>query len=102
MNAPFRIRHVLEGSGVAAVGDRSLGEVEYSLRDVEDVRESADGTGTERTIYGVVTTVAARVLAPYVGARLELRLADGRRLDFTVAKVMTENAVLIQALGALR
>ena len=95
----LRVHATLQGRGTAADGARPLGEVDYSLRDVEEVRPTGPDAGA-RNIFGIVTSVPAGLLAGFVGARLALHLADGRRLPFTVAKVIGPRTFLIQALGA--
>ena len=109
---PFRIHHSFMGTGTAYDGERALGSVAYSLRDVEELHRfdvpvagdaAAPSAATgERGIYGTLTSREPGVLVGYVGARLALVMADDRRLDFTVAKVLSPSIVLINALGAPR
>ena len=113
MPPPFRIHQSFVGSGTVHDGARALGAVTYSLRDVEelhryDVPAAPGGAAVpnafvgERNVYGTLATPVPDLLAGYVGARLALTLEDGRSLDFTVAKVMAPQLVLVNALGALR
>ncbi len=103
----LRVHEALRGSGRVSVGERVLAEVDYKLKDVEEVQRPGPGVrgyfpGGEagvRTVYGVVTTREARALDAYVGTPLVLRLDDGRLLDFTVAKAMEPRMYLVQGLG---
>jgi hypothetical protein len=105
----LRIHAKIEGHGEAYDDDRLLGHVDYKLKDVEetngatylggDARELAAGL---RNIYGIVAPSQAGLLAGYVGAPLILHLQDGRRLPFTVAKVLDMHRFLVQALGGFR
>ncbi len=104
----MRVYERLQGTGVVYDGERVLSDVEYALKDVEEVLYTppvgdvpSATLVSDRSIYGVVTTSTAGVLGDYVGARLRLRLADGRHLDWTVAKVFSGTAVLVQGLGRI-
>jgi hypothetical protein len=99
----------LEGLGEVFDGERLIADVEYALKDVEEPHgrsshpeDAPPATRPQRNIYGVVKPRAANALTPYVGERLTLRLQDGRRLPFTVAKVMGTFRYLLQGLGDFR
>jgi hypothetical protein len=111
LTATLHVRERFEGHGRVYDGDRLLSEVDYSLKDVEEELDTLPmGSDTpvpvmgKRNIFGYVRVPPSweEVLVPYVGSRLMLRLEDGRRLPFTVAKVMRMNRFLIQALGEFR
>ena len=98
----------LEGRGAVYDGERLLTEADYKLKDIEEIQRvgsagrEADGTAVGlRNIYGNLIAVQAGVLAGFVGRRLSLRLADGRLLPFTVAKVSGPHRHLIQGLEAV-
>jgi hypothetical protein len=104
--APLRLHATFEGRGRVYDGARLLADVEYQLRDVEEVHrvaafrgETAETIAGQRGVYGIVKSPAPRVLAGFVGARLELVLDDGSHLPFTVVKVTTAHIYLIQGLG---
>ena len=107
--AALRFHETLAGRGKAYDGARLLAEVDYLIKDVEETYgtapvgrgEAAEAGAGQRNIYGLVRSPGAEVLGGYVGARLTLQLEDGRRLHFTVAKVMGTDAFLIQGLGRL-
>jgi hypothetical protein len=106
---PLRVYDTLAGRGAVYDGERLLVDVDYSLRDVaEMLRTAAVHGGTseaipgERTIYGMLRALEASVLDESVGSPLALRLEDGRRLEFTVVKVMWRDAFLIQGLDGIR
>lgn len=105
----MRIHARLDGRGKAYHGERLLAEVEYALKDVDEVYEElvvGGGAGGQvvgpRTLYGVVQDPGAHALGGYVGARLTLELEDAGLLDFTVAKVLRADTFLIQGLGGVR
>ena len=106
----LRVHEALRGGGRVSAGGRVLTEVDYKLKDVEEVQRPAPGVpgyfpGGEagvRTVYGAVTTRKARALDAYVGARLVLALDGGRTLDFTVVKVMEPRVYLVQGLGGIQ
>lgn len=104
--APLRVHATFEGRGRAYDGAQLVAEVEYLLRDVEEAHrvaafrgETAETIPGQRGVYGILKSPVARVLANFVGARLELVLDDGRHLPFTVVKVTTAHIYLIQGLG---
>jgi len=106
----LRIYETLEGRGKAYDGERLLAEVDYVLKDVEEVEytmASREGDGSEarvgeRNLYGIVKSPQAGVLGGYVGTSLILQLEDGRLFPFTVAKAIHIHAFLIQGLGGIR
>jgi hypothetical protein len=53
----------------------------------------------QRNFFGVVRPREPGLLADYVGQRLILQLEDGRRLPFTVSKVMGPHRFLVQGLN---
>jgi len=97
------------GAGQVYEGERFVADVNYSIKEVEEVVVAepsggapSEGVAGQRNICGVVRSPLAEVLAHYSGARLTLHLQDGRVLDFTVAKKLDGNwgnACLIQGLG---
>lgn len=105
----LRFHETLTGRGEVYEGDQQLAHVEYLLKDVEEdvngqppIRGgTVDTTVRERAVYGLITSAHAEILAGYVGARLTLRLEDGRQLAFAVSKVQGQNAVLVAGLGAI-
>jgi hypothetical protein len=104
--AGFVVHEKLEGWGEVYDGDRHLASADYTLKDVEETVDAAPlrGTGsvlTERlrNVFGVVRPREAGVLSDFVGRRLSLRLDDGRRLPFTVSKVLGPHRYLIQGLN---
>jgi hypothetical protein len=103
---PFVVLEKLEGWGEVYDGDRLLGASDYSLKDVEETTNAAPLRGVasvmaepQRNVFGVVRPREAGLLAEYVGRRLTLQLADGRRLPFTVSKVMGPHRFLVQGLN---
>jgi hypothetical protein len=102
----FVVHEKLEGWGEVYDGDQHLAAADYSLKDVEETADAAPlrGAGSvmaerQRNMFGVVRPREAGALASYVGRRLTLRLADGRRLPFTVSKVMGPHRYLVQGLN---
>jgi hypothetical protein len=103
------VRGRLEGRGEVYDDDRLLADVDYKLKDVEEVRRvgsagrehAGDPVGL-RNIYGTLIVVEAGMLADLVGRRLRLQLEDGRWLPFTVSKVLGPHRRLIQGLDAAR
>jgi len=111
LTATLHVHERIEGHGQAYDGDRLLAEADYALKDAEEELDTiVPGSDTPvpvrgaRTIFGIVQVPPEyeESLTPYVGSRLVLRLADGRALPFTVAKVLRANRFLIQALGDVR
>ena len=110
--APERIRvhETLRGPGRVFDGGRLLAEVTYALHEVEEVLDAAGagGAGQERRplagrhIYGRLLAEAPGLFDTHVGGPLTLRLADDRRLMFTVAKVLNPRDILVQGLAALQ
>jgi hypothetical protein len=98
--AVLRVHETHRGRGVTYDGERPLAEVSYSLLDVEEVPDPTAPVG-RRHVYGRLRTSASLRFADYVGARLVLRLADGRRLAFSVARVLEDDDLLIQGLAGL-
>jgi hypothetical protein len=103
---PFVVLEKLEGWGDVYEGDGLLGATEYSLKDVQETTNAAPLRGEasvvaerQRNVFGVVRPRQAGLLADYVGRRLTLRLEDGRRLPFTVSKVMGPHRYLVQGLN---
>lgn len=102
----FVVHEKLEGWGEVYEEDRHLASADYSLKDVEETIAAAPLRGSasvmaerQRNMFGVVRPREAGALADYVGRRLTLRLEDGRRLPFTVSKVMGPHRYLIQGLN---
>jgi hypothetical protein len=98
-----------KGAGEVYDGEQLLAEVDYSLKDVEElhggVSQPPGASGLRaglRNVYGVVAASEPNTLAGYVGGRLTLRLDDGRQLDFTISKVMGSRRFLIQGLERFR
>ena len=118
--ASLRIYERVDGRGTVYDGERVLTEVDYAIRDVEETHTPPPARGAtptgepppaslgqrvgQRNIYGLVKSSdpRVRILSGYVGSRLALRLHDGRRLPFTVAKVLAAHAFLIQGLGGFQ
>ena len=101
----FVVHEKLEGWGDVYDEEQHLAATDYSLKDVEETTDAAPLRGTasvmaerQRNIFGVIRPPQAAVLADYVGKRLTLRLENGRRIPFTVSKVMGPNRYLIQGL----
>jgi hypothetical protein len=102
----FVVHEKLDGWGEVYDGDRLLAAADYSIKDVEETTDAAPLRGSasvmaerQRNMFGVVRMRESGVLAAYVGRRLVLRLEDGRRLPFTVSKVMGSHRYLIQGLN---
>lgn len=102
----FVVHEKLEGWGEVYDGDRHLASADYTLKDVEETTDAAPLRGVasvmaerQRNVYGVVRPRDPGALEDYVGRRLSLRLEDGRRLPFTVSKVMGPHRYLIQGLN---
>ena len=102
----FVVHEKLEGWGDVYDGERHLAATDYSLKDVEETIDAAPLRGAasvmaerQRNVFGVVRPAQAAVLADYVGRRLTLRLEDGRRIAFTVSKVMGPHRYLVQGLN---
>jgi hypothetical protein len=102
----FVVHEKLDGWGEVYDGDRLLAAADYSLKDVEETTEAAPLRGSasvmaerQRNVFGVVRPREAGALADCVGRRLTLRLQDGRRLPFTVSKVMGPHRYLVQGLN---
>ena len=109
VSSELQVHESVRGAGQVADGARLLGEVDYKLKDVEEVQRAVGAPGFfpggeagVRTVYGVIIARVSGVLDAYVGARLVLRLDDARLLDFTVAKVMEPKMYLIRGLGRFR
>lgn len=108
--AALRVHAALTGSGQAYDGERLVAHVEYKLKDVEEVLGPTDqGTPDARpavmparTVYGFLRSTDVRTLERHTGARLALRLEDGRTLDVAVVKQLDKRSVLFRALGQLR
>jgi hypothetical protein len=104
------VHEALRGRGRVSAGGRVLTEVDYRLKDVEEVQRPSPGVpgyfphgeAGVRAVYGAVTTPKARALDAYVGTRLVLALEGGRTLDFTVTKVMEPRIYLVQGLGGFQ
>ena len=103
---PFVVLEKLEGWGAVYVDDDLLGASEYSLKDVQETSNAAPLRGAasvmaerQRNMFGVVRPREPGLLADYVGRRLTLQLEDGRRLPFTVSKVMGPHRFLVQGLN---
>jgi hypothetical protein len=103
---PFVVLEKLEGWGDVFDGPVLLGVADYSLKDVQETTNAAPLRGDasvmaerQRNMFGVVRPREAGLLAEYVGRRLTLRLADGRRLPFTVSKVLGPHRFLVQGLN---
>jgi hypothetical protein len=103
---PFVVLEKLEGWGDVFDGERLLGASDYSLKDVQETTNAAPLRGAasvmaerQRNVFGVVRPREAGLLDEYVGRRLTLQLADGRRLPFTVSKVMGPHRFLVQGLN---
>ena len=105
---PLRVVHKLDGRGDILDGDRVVADVDYTLRDVEEKPgfspPTVDVTGTpdgRRNVYGIVLAPEPGTLAEYQGARLTLRLEDGRLLPCTISKVLAPHRFLLQGLGCV-
>jgi hypothetical protein len=103
------VHEKVQGPGQVYDGERFLTEVDYSLKDVEEmhatngvVHGAPEMVLGDRNIYGVLVASFDEHLARSVGARLTLRMQDGRSLVFTVAKVLGPSRFLIQGLDAFR
>jgi hypothetical protein len=104
------VREALRGRGRVSAGERVLTEVDYRLKDVEEVQRPSPGVpgyfplgeAGVRAVYGAVTTPKAGALDAYVGTRLVLALEGGRTLDFTVPKVMEPRIYLVRGLGGFQ
>jgi hypothetical protein len=102
----FVVHEKLEGWGEVYEGERHLSAADYSLKDVEETTDAAPLRGVasvmaerQRNLFGVLRPPQAGVLSDYVGRRLTLQLQDGRRLPFTVSKVMGPHRYLVQGLN---
>jgi hypothetical protein len=102
----FVVHEKFEGWGEVYEGARHLGATDYSLKDVEETTDAAPLRGSasvmaerQRNVFGVIRPPQAGVFADYVGKRLTLQLQDGRRLPFTVSKVMGPHRYLVQGLN---
>lgn len=104
------VHEKVEGAGKVHDGERLLTEVDYSLKDVEELHATSDGIAHDtptmsvgvRNIYGILVATREDELAASVGARRTLRLQDGRRLEFAVAKVLGGHRFLILGLDVFR
>ena len=104
----LRVYDQFEGNGQVYDGDQLVANVHYSIRDVAEMLEplhaegeTAAGVVGQRNICGILRPAKEGILARYVGARLLLRLQDGRLLPFTVARDMARSC-LLQGLGEFR
>lgn len=103
----LRLHERVEGDGTIMLGDATLVAAWYTLKDVEELHRIGagdvriDARPGARTVFGLLRGPAASLLSPLIGARLRLRLADGRVLPFTITKVLQET-YLIQALGGFQ
>jgi hypothetical protein len=102
----FVVHEKLEGWGEVSDGTRRVAAADYSLKDVEETSNAAPLRGAtsvmaerQRNMFGVVRPREAGALADYVGRRLVLVLEDGRRLPFTVSKVLGPHRYLVQGLN---
>jgi hypothetical protein len=97
------VRAIYAGDGHVRLGDRSLTEVSYTLKAVEEL-DGRDGT-TEfghPNVYGLVRSATRGALAEHVGSRLTLCPSSGDApLEFTVSKTLSPTTYLIQGLGHL-
>lgn len=96
----------LDGRGRVYDGAQLIDEVTYALKEFEEAPgvEFAGGQNARavesRSLSGIVTPPRVDVLAEHVGRRLTFELEDGRRFDFTVARV-GDTYCLIKALTRL-
>lgn len=93
-----------DGRGRIHDGARLVAEVTYALKVFEE-RPGPTFPGGQnarmveaRSLSGLVIPPNVATLAEYVGQRLTFELQDGRRFDFTVARV-GETYCLIKALS---
>ncbi len=104
---PLRVHASIEGEGTVCHGERTLCEVAYWLKDVEEDDTSVfptghprDGEPTDartgsRGLYGFLRgSTKDNVLGAFIGTPLTLRAQDGRALEFTVTKVLTAEDAL--------
>ncbi|GJG87922.1 hypothetical protein tb265_31030 [Gemmatimonadetes bacterium T265] len=104
--ALLRVRERIRGRGQAYDGEQSIADVTYLLMDVEEPRDASirggetfPSLGAERNVYGRLESADPGALGTYVGVRLTLRLADGRRLPFTVTRAIGPRLFWINGLG---
>lgn len=103
----LRLHERIEGDGTILLGEAELVPAWYTLKDVEELHRVGqrdvrlDARPGARTVFGLLRGPSASVLSPHIGARLRLRMADGRVLPFTIAKVLGDT-YLIQALGGFQ
>ena len=105
----LRVFGSFKGKGRAYKGDEFIAEVDYSIKEVEEMldmelprgRSSGEVAG-QRTIYGIVESPLAKILYGYLGTKLTLHFQDGRVLDFTVTQKLGGDACLIHGLGDYR
>ena len=105
----LQVHETITGRGEAYDGERLLAVVDYSMKEIQEpyapsVVPAPEGVGApgERNIYGVIKSPQAGIFRDYIGARLAMRLDDGRRLDFTVVKVVGIDMFLLQGLGGFQ
>ncbi|HYW50258.1 MAG TPA: hypothetical protein VE861_06620 [Gemmatimonadaceae bacterium] len=103
----LRLHEKIEGEGIVPLDAEFTVSVHYSLKDVEELHRigstdvRTDGRPGARTVFGLLRGASTNRLAPHIGARLRLRMADGRTLQFTIAKVLGDT-LLIQGLGGFQ
>ena len=112
----LQVHEPIAGRGEAYDGERAFAVVDYRMKEIQEPYKPSAvptpagvGAPGERSVYSVTRSLQAAqtgILRDYMGARLTMRLDDGRRLDFTVAKVVGKvvgiDMFLLQGLGGFQ